>query len=152
MRGPGLVGNEPRAVHWSPDSQHIYFQWKQASEPREKEFDTYVVNSDGTGLKKLTEEEARNAPPLGGESSKDKKMTVFTDDGDVFIYDNAANQRRRITSTSDPETNVHFTRDQKHIYFTRANNLYVMSLESGSLVQMTEITTGAAAPAAPVAG
>src|SRR5687768_3260780 len=33
MRGPGLVGNEPRAVHWSPDSQRIYFQWKQASEP-----------------------------------------------------------------------------------------------------------------------
>src|SRR6187402_2714899 len=64
MRGPGLVGNEPRAVHWSPDSQRIYFLWKQASEPREKEFDTYVVNSDGTGLKKLTEEEARNAPPL----------------------------------------------------------------------------------------
>jgi hypothetical protein len=34
MRGPGLVGNEPRAVHWSPDSQRIYFQWKQADEPR----------------------------------------------------------------------------------------------------------------------
>ena len=30
MRGPGLVGNEPRAVHWSPDSQRIYFQWKEA--------------------------------------------------------------------------------------------------------------------------
>ena len=26
MRGPALVGNEPRAVHWSPDSQHVYFQ------------------------------------------------------------------------------------------------------------------------------
>ncbi|MEK6320912.1 MAG: prolyl oligopeptidase family serine peptidase [Acidobacteriota bacterium] len=152
MRGPGLVGNEPRAVHWSPDSQRIYFQWKQASEPREKEFDTYVVNRDGSGLRKLTEEEARNAPPLGGETSKDKRLTVFVDDSDVFIYDNTANQRRRITSTNDAETNVHFTRDQKHIYFTRANNLYVMSLETGSLVQMTDITTGGAAPAPPVAG
>jgi dipeptidyl aminopeptidase/acylaminoacyl peptidase len=153
MRGPGLVGNEPRAVHWAPDSQRIYFQWKQASEPREKDFDTYVVNRGGSGLKKLTEEEAKNAPPLGGEVSKDKKLTLFADNGDLFLYDNVANQRRQITATTEAETNAHFTRDQKHIYFTRANNLYVMSLETGSLVQMTEITTGGAAPTtAPVAG
>jgi dipeptidyl aminopeptidase/acylaminoacyl peptidase len=146
MRGPGLVGNEPRAVHWSPDSQRVYFQWKQANEPREKDFDTYVVNRDGSGLKKLTEEEAKNAPPLFGETSKDKKFTLFVDNGDLFLYDNVANQRRQITATSDAETNAHFTRDQKHIYFTRAGNLYVMSLETGSLVQMTEITTGGGAP------
>jgi dipeptidyl aminopeptidase/acylaminoacyl peptidase len=153
MRGPLLVGNEPRAVHWSPDSMRIYFQWKQASEPREKDFDTYVVNRDGSGLKKLTEEEARNAPPINGETSRDKKLTLFVDNGDVFLYDNIANQRRQITATTDAETNARFTRDQKHIYFTRASNLYVMSLETGSLVQMTEITTGGAAPApAPVAG
>src|SRR6185369_1892000 len=130
MRGPGLVGNEPRAVHWSPDSQHIYFQWKQASEPREKDFDTYVVNRDGSGLKKLTEEGAKTAPPLAGELSKDKKLTLFTDNGDLFLYDNVANHRRQITATTETETNAHFTRDQKHIYFTRANNLYVMSLRS----------------------
>ena len=142
MRGFELVGYEPRAVHWSPDSQRVYFQWKQANEPREKDFDTYVVNRDGSGLKKLTEEEAKNAPPVFGEVSKDKKLTVFVDNGDVFIYDNVANRRRQITATNDAETNAHFTRDQKHIYFTRASNLYVMSLESGSLVQMTDITTG----------
>jgi len=153
MRGFELVGYEPRAVHWSPDSQRVYFQWKQANEPREKDFDTYVVNRDGSGLKKLSEEEAKNAPPLFGEVSKDKKFTVFVDNGDVFIYDNVANQRRRITETNDAETNAHFTRDQKHIFFTRTNNLYVMSLESGSLVQMTDITTGGAAtPVTPVAG
>src|SRR4029077_5452238 len=77
--------------------------------------------------------------------SKDKKLTLFVDSGDVFIYDNIANQRRQITATTDAETNAHFTRDQKRIYFTRAGNLYVMSLETGSLVQMTEITTGGAA-------
>jgi dipeptidyl aminopeptidase/acylaminoacyl peptidase len=153
MRGSDLVGYEPRAVHWSPDSQHIYFQWKQAGEPREKDFDTYLVNRDGSGLRKLTDEEAKNSPPVFGERSKDKRLTLFVEDGDVFVYDNAANQRRRITATTEAETNSHFTRDQKHIYFTRANNLYVMSLETGSLVQMTDITTGGAAPAAgPIAG
>src|SRR5688572_7438744 len=47
MRGPGLVGYEPRGVRWSADGQRIYFQWKRAAEPREKDFDTYVVGRDG---------------------------------------------------------------------------------------------------------
>src|SRR5262245_20839843 len=83
MRGTGLVGNEPRAVHWSPDSQKIYFQWKQANEPREKDFDTYVVNRDGSGLRKLSEDELKMTPPLFGETSRDKKQTLFVDNGDL---------------------------------------------------------------------
>ena len=146
MRGPGLVGYEPRAVRWSPDSQRIYFQWKRANESRDKDFDTYVVGRDGTGLKKLTEEEAKNTPPTGGELSKDKKLTLFTEDGDLFIYDNQAGQRRQITRTTDIETNAHFTRDQRRIYFTRSSNLFVLSLDTGSLVQMTDIRAAGAAP------
>ncbi|HEX5736485.1 MAG TPA: prolyl oligopeptidase family serine peptidase [Blastocatellia bacterium] len=146
MRGPGLVGYEPRAVRWSADSQRIYFQWKRVDEPREKDFDTYVVGRDGAGLKKLTEEEAKNAPPTGGELSKDKKLTLFTEDGDLFIYDHASGQRRQITRTTDVETNARFTRDQRRVYFTRSNNLFVLSLDTGSLVQMTDIRAAGAAP------
>ena len=146
MRGPELAGYEPRAVRWSPDSRRVYFQWKQANDPREKDYDTYVVNRDGTGLKKLTEEEAKSAPPPGGELSKDKKATLFTDQGDIFLYDNAAGQRRQITDTTDVESNAHFTKDQRRIYFTRSNNLFVMSLDTGSLVQVTDIRAGGAAP------
>ena len=152
-RGAELIGYQPSGVRWSTDSQRIYFQWKQAGEPREKDPDTYVVDRDGSGLKKLTEEEAKNAPPVGGEQSKDKKLTVFINDGDLFLYDHAAGQRRQITKTTDLETNVHFTRDQRHVYFTRSSNLFVMSLDGGSLVQMTDIRPAGAAPQqAPAAG
>ena len=146
MRGPGLVGYEPRAVRWSADSQRVYFQWKKADEQRDKDFDTYVVGRDGAGLRKLTEDEAKNAPPANGELSKDKKLTLFVDDGDLFVYDNASNQRRQITRTTDVESNAHFTRDQRRVYFTRSNNLFVMSLDTGSLVQMTDIRAAGAAP------
>ena len=144
MRGPRLVGYPPSGVYWSPDSQRIYFRWKQADEPRLKEMSLYVVERDGTGLRKLTDEEARQAPPANGELSKDKSMTVFTDEGDIFIYDHAKNARRQITRTVDAETNPHFTFDQKRIYFTRANNLYVMSLDGGMMEQLTDIRIGAA--------
>jgi len=145
MRGPRLVGYPPTGVYWSRDSQRVYFRWKQADEPRLKETSLYVVNRDGSGLRRLSEDEAKQVPPANGELSKDKTMTVFTDEGDIFIYDHAQGTRRQITRTVDAETNVHFTFDQKRIYFTRLSNLYVMSLDGGSLEQITDIRTGGGA-------
>src|SRR5215831_18965914 len=148
MRGPRLVGYPPSGVYWSQDSQKVYFRWKQADEPRLKEMSLYVVNRDGSGLRRLTEAESKQAPPAVGELSKDKSMTVFADEGDIFIYDHAKAERRQITRTVDAETNPHFTLDQKHIYFTRLNNLYVMSLDGGSLTQLTDVRTGGSLPSA----
>ncbi|MBK9313856.1 MAG: S9 family peptidase [Acidobacteria bacterium] len=152
MRGPGLVGYEPNRVHWSQDGKRIFFRWKQAGDPRLKEADLYVVNRDGTGLRKLSEEEARQAPPQGGDLSKDKKLTVFADDGDIFLYDHVRGERRQITSTIDGENSPRFTTDQKHIVFTRQNNLYRMALDGSSLTQLTDIRTGSAPPATPPKG
>jgi dipeptidyl aminopeptidase/acylaminoacyl peptidase len=150
MRGPRLVGYPPTGVYWSQDSQRVYFRWKRPDEPRLKETSLYVINRDGTGLRRLTDDEAKLAPPANGELSKDKSMTVFTDEGDIFIYDHAKGARRQITRTVDAETNPHFTFDQKRIYFSRLNNLYVMALDGGSLEQLTDIRTGGggAAPSA----
>jgi dipeptidyl aminopeptidase/acylaminoacyl peptidase len=142
MRGPRLVGYPPTGVYWSQDSQRVYFRWKQADEPRLKETSLYVANRDGAGLRRLSEDEAKQAPPANGELSRDKTETVFIDEGDIFIYDHAKGARRQITRTVDAETNAHFTFDQKHIYFTRQNNLYVMALDGGSLAQLTDIRVG----------
>lgn len=151
MRGPALVGYTPSDVRWSQDSQRVYFRWKQAAEPRLKEMDLYVVNRDGTSLRKLSEDEARLAPPGGGELSKDKTMTVFAEDGDVFLYDHKAGTRRPLMRTTETESNPHFTRDGRHVYFTRSNNLFVMALDTGSLQQLTDIRVGGA-PGTPPSG
>ena len=153
MRGPGLVGYEPAQVRWSGDSERIYFQWKQSTDKQDAPLDTYVVNRDGSGLRKLSDEEAQLAPPLPGDSTPDKRLTVYARDGDIFIYDNSTGATRQITKTADAESNPHFLRDGKRIYFTRANNLYALSLETGALVQMTNIAAAAASgtPAAPAA-
>lgn len=144
MRGPALVGYPPQDVHWSQDSQRVYFRWKQAGEPRLKEMDWYAVNRDGSNLHKLSEDELKNAPPANGELSKDKTMTVFAEDGDIFIYDHKSGARRRLTRTTDAEQNPHFTRDGRRVSFTRGGNLFVMSLDTGALEQLTDIRAGGA--------
>src|ERR1700722_15004523 len=98
MRGPELYGYEPGQVRWSGDGRHIYFQWKQASDPRIKEPDTYVVENDGATLR-----------------------MVYVRDGDIFPYDAASGSTRQITKTADAETDPHFTHDEKRVAFTRAN-------------------------------
>ena len=142
MRGPGLYGYEPTQIRWSGDGERIYFQWKQASDPQIKDLDTYVVGRDGSGLRKLSEAEAKLAPPAFGATTLDKKRTVYSRDGDLFLYDSTSGQTLQLTKTEDIETNPHFTRDGKRVAFTRGNNLYVMTLDSGLLVEMTDIRTG----------
>jgi dipeptidyl aminopeptidase/acylaminoacyl peptidase len=151
MRGPALVGYEPAEIRWSGDGERIYFQWKQASDPVEKDFDTYVVNRDGSGLRKLTDQEEKLAPPATGDMTLDKRLTVYARSGDLFVYNNSTGETRQITKTAEVESNPHFLRDAKRIAFTRANNLYVMSLDGGSLIEMTDIRTGPA-PGANAAG
>ncbi len=150
MRGPGLVGYEPSNVRWSRDSKKIYFSWKRADERRNGETSTYVVNADGTGLRKLSEEETRLAPPAGGDLSDDKKLTVFTDAGDIFVYNHETGQRRQITRTTEAEANPRFIGDQRRITFMRQNNLYLFSLDEGLLEQVTDIrAAGAGGPGGP---
>jgi dipeptidyl aminopeptidase/acylaminoacyl peptidase len=152
MRGPDLVGYQPTGVYWSQDNSRVYFRWKRAGEPRLREPDLYVVGSDGAGLRKLTEDEARQAPPATGELSKDRTLTVFTDEGDVFLYDHAKGERRQLTRTVESESNAHFTRDMRGVYFTRASNLYRMPLDGGALEQLTDIRVATAGAGAAVAG
>src|SRR5258708_21556377 len=147
MRGPGLVGYEPSEVRWSGDTERVYFRWKQAGDPVEKDPDTYVVNRNGSGLRKLSDEEAALAPPATGDRSRDRKRIVYARNGDIYIYDYTTDRGRQITKTADIEANPHFTRDGNRIYFTRSNNLYVMSLDDCSLVQLTDIRMPAPPPA-----
>ncbi len=146
MRGPGLVGYEPAQVRWSFDSAHVYFQWKQSTDKLDAPLDTYTANRDGSGFRELTDEEVKALPLPAGDTSKDKRYTIYSRDGDVFIYDTDTGKIRQVTKTAETESNPHFLPDGKRIYFTRANNFYVLSLETGFLEQMSDIRS----PAAPV--
>jgi dipeptidyl aminopeptidase/acylaminoacyl peptidase len=153
MRGPALVGYEPSAVRWSHDSQRIFFQWKQATDQVDAPMATYEINRDGSALRKLTDDEIKRIPPANGDTSKDRRWTVYSQAGDVFLFDNSSGAIRQITKTSDSELNPRFLPDGKRISFMRGGNLFVMSLDSGYLEQVTDIRgAGAAATPAPAVG
>jgi len=146
MRGSGLYGYEPADVRWSGDSQRIYFRWKQASDPVEKPLDTYVVNRDGSELRKLSEDDAKLAPPMPIRVTPDRKRQVRIQDGDIYLYDYSTGTPHRLTKTADVESDPRITPDGKRVTFLRGGNFYAMSIDTGMLEQLTEVE----APATPV--
>jgi dipeptidyl aminopeptidase/acylaminoacyl peptidase len=137
MRGPNLYGYVPDDLRWTPDGSRLYFTWKQWNDPLEKDRDTYVVNRDGSGLRKLSDEEKKDAPPSNGDRTRDKRMIVYVDDGDVYLWSDG--KRRAITQTTDVESSPHFTFDEQRVTFVRDNNLFAVSLHDGSTVQLTNV-------------
>ncbi len=160
MRGAELTGYEQSAVRFSGDGQKIYFSWKQYSDPRDASNDTYVVHRDGSGLRKLTDDEAKLAPPVfdggggrfggfggAGDLSRDRRYTAYASQGDLFIWDHQTDTRRQLTKTSDAETNPRFSPDSKKISFLRGGQLFALALDGGMLEQITDIRAAAAQPA-----
>jgi dipeptidyl aminopeptidase/acylaminoacyl peptidase len=139
MRGPGLFGWSPEEVRWAPDGQHVYFSWKLYTDTLEKDRDTYVVNRDGSGLRKLSDDEKKDAPPANAQWTRDKHRAVYLDEGDVFLWDAATGKRRPLTLTSDIESSPQFTFDETRVTFVRGNNVFAIDLGAASLIQLTNI-------------
>jgi len=139
MQGPALYGYEPRAVRWSGDGRRVYFEWKQASEPQEKEYSTWVVNRDGSGLRRLSDEEATEAPPVRASRSADDRFGVYAREGDIWLYDYWTDRARRLTRTTEAESSPRITRNGKRVTFVRGSNLFALALETGEIEQLTNI-------------
>ena len=153
MRGPALVGFEPTGVRWSTDGSRIIFQWKRNTDKEIAPMDTYTVNRDGSELRKLTDEEVRQLPGAQGDTTRDKRLMVYSNSGDLYTLDNSTGKITQLTKTRDPETAPRFTQDGKRISYMFGGNLYMVGLEGGPLVQLTDIRAAAApTTAAPAAG
>lgn len=139
MQGHGLFGWTPQNVRWSRDSQRVYFEWKKYDAPLLADFDTWEASKDGKNVRKLSDEETKNAPPLSGDLSPDQSATVFVEDGDLYLYDHQQKKRRALTRTSEAESSAFFQGTAKLITFQRGSNLFLLSLSDGSLEQLTDI-------------
>ncbi|MBZ5677103.1 MAG: prolyl oligopeptidase family serine peptidase [Acidobacteriia bacterium] len=152
MRGPQLYGYPPQDVRWSGDSQRIYFQWKQASDAIDKPADTWMLPRESGSPRKLNDEDAKTAPPVNGDTTRDRKRAVYARDGDVFLYDFTSDKARQLTKTTDAEKDPHFTQDEKRVAFTRSDNLYVLDLANGQIEQFTDIKKAPTPPDKPAPG
>jgi len=141
MRGPDLVGYPPTGLRWSADSQKLFFEWRK---PGETESSTYVVGRDGTGLRKLSDDEVKPIPPASGRWDHAHRRVLFVDGGDVVLVDSARGVRRQITRTTGGESNPRWARNDTHVTYVRDGNLFIVPIDSASGGVVTQLTDVAA--------
>jgi dipeptidyl aminopeptidase/acylaminoacyl peptidase len=137
MRGPDLVGWPPTAVRWSGDSRTLYFEWRK---PGEDEASTYAVSRDGGEPRKLSDAEAKNTPPANGRWDVARKRILFSDGGDVVLFDTSSNTRRQITRTTGNESNPRWARNDTHVTYVRDGNLFIVPVDPGANALVTQLT------------
>jgi dipeptidyl aminopeptidase/acylaminoacyl peptidase len=160
MRGPDLVGSEPSGVMWSVDGKKLYFRWRK---PGERQPELYFITKQNPAPQKTTMQEMQKLPPapasgaafrmsgfggFGGDArfDKDRKRALQTQGGDISLLDIAAGKTTVLISTDARKSNANFSFDQKKIYFTSEDNLFVFSLEDRGLRQMTSFSRSTPPP------
>jgi dipeptidyl aminopeptidase/acylaminoacyl peptidase len=141
MRGPDLVGYPPTGLRWSADSQRLYFDWRKPGD--DKAF-TYAVSRDGSGLRKLSDDEIKAIPPTAGRWDEAHRRVLFVDDGDVVVVDGQSGARRQITRTTGSESNPRWARNDTHVTWVREGNLFIAPIDGSGAALLTQLTDVAA--------
>jgi dipeptidyl aminopeptidase/acylaminoacyl peptidase len=143
MQGPDFVGHLPGAVRWGEDNKTIYFSWNPEGLPSA---DTYKWSLGDTSPYKLSEEEFLALPGRFSDYSADYSKKVYAKSGDLYLADLANRTTQQITFTTENESQPFFTADEKHIGFIMRSNLFLWSMESGSIKQITNLRSGSEKP------
>jgi dipeptidyl aminopeptidase/acylaminoacyl peptidase len=144
MRGPEHLGSSPTSVSWTDDGRWVYFRWLPGGAAWDAEPSLYRVGAQGGTPEKLDDAAAREAAPLisGGDLSLDRRWRVTAVDGDLYLVDRRTLSLRRLTDTEDAESSPLFSADGGAVFFRSGNDLYRLTLASGTLEQLTRIVAG----------
>ncbi len=135
MRGPALVGYPPSGLRWSGDGARLYFEWQGRDE---EETATWLVNADGSGLRRLTDDERRLAPPLVGQWDRARRRVLSAARGDIVLIDTVAGTRTDLTRMTGGESSPRWARNESHVTFVRDGGLFLLPLTGGGVHQIAE--------------
>lgn len=137
MQGEDWIGVSPTNPRWSLDSKTLYFQWRQASDSLKT---WYAVEAGKTKLRPTTIEEKRYLEASSPTYSQDKRWAVYQQQGDIFLYDIRKKKEKQLTYTTERESNPIFIKNDAEVAFRRGNNLYSLSLNEGTITQLSYTT------------
>jgi dipeptidyl aminopeptidase/acylaminoacyl peptidase len=150
MRDAKWIGSSPSNAQWSQDGQYLYFRWNPDNAPADS---LYFISVNNKTPVKASTLETQNFSSIGNfVYNLGRTAYVYSKDGDVFYTDIKKNITRRITQTSDVESNPRFSFNETKIVYNRSQNLYAWDILTGETLQLTNIKSSEAAPAPPTGG
>lgn len=140
MRDPVWMGTSPSNLQWSNDAQILYFSWNPEKNTADS---TYYISIGNKVPVKASIAQMQDINYSGNfVYNLLRSAYVYSKDGDVFYTEIKNNKTKRITQTTDAETNPQFSFNDTKIIFTRSQNLYAWDIATGETMQLTNIRTG----------
>jgi dipeptidyl aminopeptidase/acylaminoacyl peptidase len=137
MRDSKWIGTSPYSPVWSHDGNYLYFSWN----PDKKDADSlyFITRENKTPVKATAEQKQNMLSPSAVTYNIARTVYLYSKDGDVFITDIKTNKTRRITQTTDAETNPQFSFNESKVVYNRNQNLYAWDISTGETMQLTNL-------------
>jgi dipeptidyl aminopeptidase/acylaminoacyl peptidase len=157
MRGPEVYGREPQNVRWTADGQWIYFQWLEPGSDWRLPLKPFRVRAQAGAKPEVVSPADLVTVQFAdaGVQSPDKRQRLYVNGGTIVVHDIATKSTRIVAQTLEPKSNVTFSADGRQIFYTAADNVFAISLDTSAVRQLTDIrvqTTPASAGGRGAAG
>ncbi|MEM8486950.1 MAG: prolyl oligopeptidase family serine peptidase [Bacteroidota bacterium] len=151
MQDPATwIGAWPQNAYWTEMGDALYFNWNPGGQfPSDSLF---RVDPQTLEAVQVSPAERRQLPPRfsgwrHGKHIYDAGFThrVYSQGGDLFIYNRDNQQISRLTQTLESESNPRFSAEGNAVIFQKGTNLFKLTPSSGLVVQLTDLVAGQAA-------
>jgi dipeptidyl-peptidase 4 len=153
---PALSGATPRSLTMAPDGSRVtYLKGKERDANRLDLWEYHIkdakhrllVDADSlvSGTETLSDEEKARRERLRLFASgiisyswaKNSQALLFPLNGDLYYYQLSSKKAKKLTNTSEFETDATISPGGRYIAFIRNQNLFVLDIASGSETQLT---------------
>lgn len=153
---PALSGTAPRALTMAPDGSRVTYLKGKPEDANRLDLWQYhikdgkhslLVNADSliSGAEVLSDEEKARRERLrlfasgiiSYSWSKNSDALLFPLNGDLYYYELAGKKAKKLTNTSEFETDATISPNGRYIAFIRAQNLFVLEIATGKETQLT---------------
>jgi len=135
MQDPKWIGTSPSDPWWSSDGKYLFFKWNPDKTLDDSLY--YITREDPHPQKAsyALQQAAVSTDSLSYNTTH--SAYTFARRGDIFWVDIKTNKEKRITLTTDRESNPVFSFHDSRIVYTRNGNLYSWELATGVTEQLT---------------
>ncbi len=139
MQDPKWIGSQPSGVVWSENSSEFYFNWNPEKNLSDSVYKYHVGKKTTI---KLSLKQTDDLLVQNGSYSKDNSLKVFAKNGDLYLQFLRTFSVKRITQTVETEFDPKFTVDDQAIVYKKGLDLFLYSIEEGTIRQLTDFDKG----------
>ncbi|WP_276503529.1 S9 family peptidase [Terrimonas pollutisoli] len=142
MRDPKWIGTSPSSPQWSADGKTIFFNWNPDKAIADSLY--YITLENKVPVKASVFQKQALLTANSLVYNKNRTAYAYTKDGDVFYTDIKLAKTKRITETTDNESNPQFSFNDRKVIYNRSQNLYAWNIATGETQQLTNLKSGTA--------